>query len=279
MNNQITGMAYSNQVRFLINDTTDVINQMASKLKTSPVATAAIGRTASITSLMGAMEKDKVEISVTINGDGPIGKIIAISDQEGHIRATCENPYVNIPKKPNGKLDVSSCVGQGHVNIVKIFNGFDPYTSQTNIIDGEIANDFAHFFVKSEQIPTAISAGVLVDVDHKVIGAGALIVQVLPNTPESVIVKLEAAFSKLGNLSAQIKDSSLKEILDNVFDEDYEILGETLVDYKCACSEEKYINAMRMLNADELESIKQDQYAQCVCSFCNTTYEIETSKI
>lgn len=273
------GLGFNGEVRFLITDSRELVEELNQINKTSPVAAAALGRSVTITALMGLMLKGDDKLSTTIAGDGPAGKIIAVANGQGHVKATISNPHVDIPLKENGKLDVSGAVGNGYLQVVKDQGLKEPFVGQTELVSGEIAEDYAYYFMKSEQVPTAISAGVLVDVDYSIKAAGALIVQLLPDASEGVIQRLEYVFTELKAMTTLLQTYSLDEILDAVFDGNYEVLQETEIKMVCDCSYEKFENGIRMLAPADIIEVKQDEYADVVCNFCHKEYHIETKNL
>lgn len=273
------GLGFNGEVRFLITDSRELVEELNQINKTSPVAAAALGRSVTITALMGLMLKGDDKLSTTIAGDGPAGKIIAVANGQGHVKATISNPHVDIPLKENGKLDVSGAVGNGYLQVVKDQGLKEPFVGQTELVSGEIAEDYAYYFMKSEQVPTAISAGVLVDVDYSIKASGALIVQLLPDASEGVIQRLEYVFSELKAMTTLLQTYSLDEILDAVFDGKYEVLQETEIKMVCDCSYEKFENGIRMLAPADIIEVKQDEFADVVCNFCHKEYHIETKNL
>ncbi len=273
------GLGFDGQVRFFITDSKQLVEELNQINKTTPVAAAALGRSVTITSLMGLMLKGDDKLSTTINGDGPAGKIISVANGKGEVKATISNPHVDIPLKENGKLDVSGAVGNGYLQVVKDQGLKDPFVGQTELVSGEIAEDYAYYFMKSEQLPTAISAGVLVDVDYTIKAAGALIVQLLPDATEEVIAALEHVFTDLKPMTTLLQSFDLDQILDAVFDGNFEVLQETEVKMVCDCSYEKFEDGIRMLSPKDIIEVKQDEFAEVICNFCHKEYKIETKNL
>ncbi len=281
MNNKVlTGLGFNDEVRFFIVDSKELVDEIAKKNFTTPVCSAAIGRSATITALMGLMLKNDQTVTTILEGDGPAGQIITIANSAGEVRATMNNPQVDIDLKPNGKLDVSGAVGTtGMLKVIKDLQMREPFASTSAIISGEVAEDYTYYFSVSEQIPTAISAGVLVDVDYSIKSAGALIVQVLPNATNETIDKLEKAFNGLKPMTTMLLDMSLEAILEATFADDFRILSEQNVEYKCTCSYEKFLDGVRLLKAEEIAEMKKDETIECVCNFCHEKYNIKTEDI
>ncbi len=273
------GLGFNGEVRFFITDSRELVEELNQINKTSPVAAAALGRSVTITALMGLMLKGNDKLSTTVAGDGPAGKIIAVANGKGEVKATISNPHVDIPLKENGKLDVSGAVGNGYLQVVKDQGLKEPFVGQTELVSGEIAEDYAYYFMKSEQVPTAISAGVLVDVDYSIKAAGALIVQLLPDASEAVIQRLEYVFTELKAMTTLLQTYTLDEILDAVFDGNFEVLQETDIKMVCDCSYDKFENGIRMLAPADIIEVKQDEFADVVCNFCHKEYHIETKNL
>lgn len=279
-NKVLTGLGFNDEVRFFIIDSRELVNELADINQTTPVCSAAIGRSATITAIMGLMLKDQQNVTTILDGQGPAGQIITIADATGKVRATMNNPHVDIPLKANGKLDVSGAVGtNGMLKVIKDLKMKEPFVGSSPIISGEVAEDYTYYFSVSEQLPTAISAGVLVDVDHSIKSAGALIIQLLPNTSEATIDKLENVFKSLKPMTTMLLEMNLEEILNTTFADDYRILSEQNVYYECTCNEDKFLEGLRLLAKDEITDLKTEEEIECVCNFCHTKYQIKTNQI
>ena len=175
---------------------------------TLPVATAALGRTLAAASMMGnALKGDGASVTLQIKGGGPLGKILAVSDNEGNVRGTVDNPAVDIPLRSDGKLDVGSAVGfDGTLTVIRDLNMKEPYVGSVGLLGGEIAEDLAAYFVESEQIPTACGLGVLVDRDQSVLAAGGYLIQLLPGAGEDVITKVEGGIYAAPSVTDMLKE-------------------------------------------------------------------------
>ena len=169
--------------------------------KALPVATAALGRTLAAVSMMGnALKEDGASVTLQIKGGGPLGTLLAVSDNQGNVRGTVDNPVVDLPLRPDGKLDVGAAVGhEGTLTVIRDLNMKEPYVGSVGLLGGEIAEDLAAYFVESEQIPTACGLGVLVDRDQSVLAAGGYLIQLLPGAGEDVIAKVEGSLSLVGS--------------------------------------------------------------------------------
>ena len=254
--------------------------------KTLPVATAALGRTLAAASMMGnALKGDGASVTLQIKGGGPLGKILAVSDNEGNVRGTVDDPAVDIPLRPDGKLDVGSAVGcDGTLTVIRDLNMKEPYVGSVGLLGGEIAEDLAAYFVESEQIPTACGLGVLVDRDQSVLAAGGYLIQLLPGAGEDIITKVEGGVMAAGSVTGLLRENDDPEaILRKVLsDFDLEILEKTPVEYRCYCSRDRMERALISLGPQQLESLIQEQgSAELSCQFCDnvqtfTRQQLET---
>ena len=242
--------------------------------KTLPVATAALGRTLAAASMMGnALKGDGASVTLQIKGGGPLGKILAVSDNEVNVRGTVDNPAVDIPLRPDGKLDVGSSVGcDGTLTVIRDLNMKEPYVGSVGLLGGEIAEDLAAYFVESEQIPTACGLGVLVDRDQSVLAAGGSLIQLLPGAGEDVISKVEGGVMAAGSVTGLLRENDDPEaILRKVLsDFDLDILEKSPVEYRCYCSRERMERALISLGPQQLESLIEEQgSAELRCQFCD----------
>ncbi len=242
--------------------------------KTLPVATAALGRTLAAASMMGnALKGDGASLTLRVQGGGPLGILLAVSDNRGNVRGTVDNPAVDIPLRPDGKLDVGAAVGcDGTLTVIRDLHMKDPYVGSVGLLGGEIAEDLAAYFVESEQIPTACGLGVLVDRDQSVLAAGGYIVQLLPGAGEDVITKVEGGVMAAGSVTGLLSGSAgPEEMLRQVLsDFELEILERTPIEYRCDCSRERMERALISLGPEELRGIINEQGgAELTCRFCD----------
>ena len=243
---------------------------------TTPVATAALGRTLAAASMLGnALKGDGASVTLQIKGDGPLGTILAVSDNEGNVRGKVDDPAVDLPLRPDGKLDVGGAVGKdGMLTVSKDIGLREPYIGSTEIVSGEIAEDVAAYMTDSEQIPAAVGLGVLVDTDCSVAQAGGFIVQLMPGAPEELITKLEDNIFWMDSVTMQLLDGGAEELIKNVLkDLEPEIVEETPVEYRCNCSRERVQQALSTIDNTELEDIiTSGEDIQVSCQFCDTVY-------
>ena len=252
--------------------------------KTLPVATAALGRALSGCSLMGnALKGNGASLTLQIKGGGPLGTVLAVSDPEGNVRGYVVNPAVDLPLRPDGKLDVGAAVGsEGTLTVIKDLHMKEPYVGTVDLLGGEIAEDIAAYFVESEQIPTACGLGVLVDRDQSVKAAGGYLIQLMPGADEDTICKVEGGIMAAPSVSAQLsEDDDPEHLLRTVMsDFDLKILDSTPVEYRCYCSRDRVERALISLGRPELEGILRDQGGcQMTCQFCDAVYDFSAADL
>ncbi len=252
--------------------------------KLLPVGTAALGRTLSAASLMGnALKGAGASLTLQIKGGGPLGTVLAVSDNLGNVRGYVTNPQVDIPLREDGKLDVGGAVGrEGTITVIKDLHMKEPYVGTIDLLGGEIAEDVAAYFVESEQIPTACGLGVLVDRDQSVKAAGGYLIQLLPGATEDTIVKVEGGIMAAGNVSAILaKDDDPEHMLRQVMsDFDLKILETCPVEYRCYCSRQRVERALISLGKDELQQILDEQgHCSMTCQFCDAVYDFSGDEL
>lgn len=252
--------------------------------KTLPVATAALGRTLAAASMMGnALKSDGASLTLQFKGGGPLGTMLAVSDNEGNVRGYVTNPHVDIPLRKDGKLDVGTAVGhEGTLTVIKDLHMKEPYVGTIDLLGGEIAEDVAGYFVESEQIPTACALGVLVDRDQSVKAAGGYLIQLMPGAAEDTIAKVEGGIMAAGAVSAILeKNDDPEAMLRTVMsDFDLKILETCPVEYRCYCSRERVERALISLGRTELEQMLSEQGGcQLTCQFCDAVYEFTAEDI
>ena len=241
----------------------------------TPVATAALGRTLAAASMMGnALKGEGSSVTLQIKGGGPLGTVLAVSDNEGNVRGTVDDPSVDLPLRPDGKLDVGSAVGcDGTLTVIRDLNMKEPYVGSVGLLGGEIAEDLAAYFVESEQIPTACGLGVLVDRDRSVLTAGGYLIQLLPGAGEEIVSRVERGIMAAGSVTALLKaDSDPESLLRRVMpDFELEILEKSPVEYRCYCSRERMEKALISLGPEEMRSLIDEQgSAEMTCRFCDS---------
>ena len=242
--------------------------------RTLPTATAALGRTLAAASMMGnALKGDGASLTLRVQGGGPLGILLAVSDNQGNVRGTVDNPAVDVPLRPDGKLDVGAAVGcQGTLTVIRDLHMKDPYVGSVGLLGGEIAEDLAAYFVESEQIPTACGLGVLVDRDQSVLAAGGYLIQLLPGAGEDVVAKVEGGVMAAGSVTGLLSggagpEEMLRQVLS---DFELEILECASIEYRCDCSRDRMERALISLGPEELRAIIDEQGgAELTCRFCD----------
>ncbi len=242
--------------------------------RTLPVATAALGRALAAASMMGnALKGEGSSLTLQIRGGGPLGTILAVSDDQGNVRGTVDDPSVDLPLRPDGKLDVGTAVGRdGTLTVIRDLNMKEPYVGSVALLGGEIAEDLAAYFVESEQVPTACGLGVLVDRDQSVLAAGGYLIQLLPGAGDSVAARVEQGVLAAGAVTELLRaDPDPEALLRTVMpDFELEILERTPVEYRCDCSRERMERALISLGPQELRSLIDEQgQAELTCRFCD----------
>ncbi len=259
-------------------NSTDLVYTAKKIHSTSPSATAALGRLLSAGSMMGAQLKDNgASITVRVNGQGPSGAIIAVADSKGNVRGYVENPNCETKHYTDNKINVAAAVGkEGYIDVIRDYGTGEPYSSRTELISGEIAEDITAYYAQSEQIPTACGLGVLIDKsDGEVMLAGGFLAQLLPGADETATDKLEDSLNKLEPMTTMLaKGMSVEEIARTVLSGfEVEIVDEYPVHYVCSCSREKVINSIASLSNAEIKSmIEEDNGAEVSCIFCGKKY-------
>lgn len=265
-------LIFDGQISLSVLDTTDVVNEAIRLHKLTPVCAAALGRTLTVTAFMASQLKGEDErLSVTINGNGAGGKIIAAADSKLNVRGAIDNPTVDLPLKANGKLDVGGVVGNsGYITVVKNLGLKEPYVGRSELVSGEIGEDFAAYYAYSEQQPTAIAVGVLIK-NEKCIGAGGVIIQPLPDCAEENLVKAENLVNKFSDVSKQISETGVEGIIEKYF-KGYDFNAFD-VRYKCNCSDEYVRKVLITLGEKELyDAIEKDGKIEVCCQFCDKKY-------
>ena len=244
---------------------------------------AALGRALTAVSIMGSMLKsDDDLVTIKIKGDGPGKGLIVTGDSKARVKGYPFNPMVDIPLKPNGKLDVQNALGEGSLTVIKDMGLREPYVGQIPLVSGEIAEDLTYYFAKSEQTPSAVSLGVLVDRDYSIKQAGGFIIQVMPNADENIINSLETKLATIKPFTTLLEEGNTIEDILNILLGDFgvNILDKIPVKFYCNCSKERVEKALISIGKDELETIiKEDKKATLHCHFCNKDYEFNENDL
>lgn len=279
----VRGIAADGQIRAFAAVTTQTVETAREDHNTSPVATAALGRLLTAAGMMGAMMKgEKDVLTLQIKADGPLGGITVTADSQGNVKGYVGNPQVLLHANAKGKLDVAKAVGQGFLNVIKDMGLKEPYSGQTMLQTGEIAEDLTYYFATSEQVPSSVGLGVLMERDNTVRQAGGFIVQLMPFAQEETIAKLEANLSKITSVTALLDQGDgpedlLRRLLGNL---DLEITDHLPVRFHCNCSKERVEKALISIGSKELqEMIDEGKPVELNCHFCNTNYSFTVEEL
>lgn len=277
-------LAYEGRISVICANTTEMVEEARKIHDMSPVVTAAFGRLLTITSIMATeMKGNKDKLTVQLKGNGPIGVMIATANNKPVVKGYVTNPVVELPLNEDGKLDVSGAVGyEGYINVVKDIGLKDPYIGISPLVSGEIAEDFANYFVHSEQRNSAVALGVLVD-KNGVRASGGYLINPMPDATEEDISKVEQAIFKAGAMSKMLDQNlTLEEIAKRITgDENVEIIEDSIKpEFKCDCSKEHMEDALMTIGKKELEDIiEKEGKAELVCHFCNKNYQFDKEEL
>ncbi len=275
-------MTRDGSARAIVMDSTAIVNEAIRIHGTTPTASAALGRLLTATSMLGSLMPEKEEtLTFGINGEGSIGKLIAISDYYGNVRGYIDNPLANPPLKPNGKLDVGGAIGGGLLYVIRDSGSGEPQTGMIRLRSGEIAEDIAGYYAESEQIPTLCALGVLVDTDYTCKAAGGVIIQLMPFPDDETVRKIEENAASLSNVSGLIDSGlSLEEIMEIALRGiDYDPYDVIDTDYLCNCSRERMLRGILTLGRKDIMEMLDEQEAEgkersltAECRFCRKAY-------
>ncbi|WP_163853012.1 Hsp33 family molecular chaperone HslO [Paenibacillus elgii] len=271
----IRATAYEGKVRAFAVRTTGIVEELRRRHQTTPTATAALGRTATAALMMGIMLKGEEKLTVQVKGGGPIGQIVADSNAHGEVRGYVDNPSVELPLNQIGKLDVAGAVGtDGFLYVIKDLGLKEPYRGSIPIVSGELGEDFTYYFAKSEQTPSAVALGVLVDVDYTVKAAGGFIIQLLPGLTDDEISQIEKELAALPSITSLLdRGDRLEDILATLLPGAEVLERRDDIRFQCKCSRERVEQTLISLGRDELQEIlEEDGKAEIVCHFCNEAY-------
>ena len=271
----------SGQVRVMLCETTKTVQRCADIHESTPVCTAALGRLATGTIMLGMMMKGSDEsVTVTIKGDGPIGTMVAVADH-GYVRVCADHPQIEMPLREDGKLDVGRVVGHnGRMSVIKDLGLKKNYIGQSELVSGEIAMDFANYFTVSEQQPSLVALGVLAN-GNIVLKAGGLLIQPMPGCPDEIIDQLELRSPMFADISREMTFAPITQLCEDWFrGMEPKILDRSPLGYRCGCSRERMEKALISLGRDDLRSIADDgKGAELVCHFCRSKYFFSTEEL
>ena len=273
--------AITKGVRVYAAVTTDLVNAAIRRHDCYPVAAAALGRTMTGALLLAANLKNKEALTVNIRGDGPLKNITADAVPEGFVRGYVANPHVELPLNDRGKLDVGGGVGQGLVTVTRFTGLREPMRGSSEIVTGEIAEDLTNYLYVSEQTPSSIGLGVLVDTDFSAKAAGGFIIQPMPDADEETISRLEENLQKLRPVTTMIDEGKdAREIILEIMNGfEMEFLTTTDLAFRCQCSKERLEDVLLNLNHDDMESLIADGQAEVCCHFCGEKYHFTREEL
>lgn len=272
----VKALAYDGQIRAFATRTTETVNEAQRRHYTWPTASAALGRSMTASVMLGAMLKGEEKLTIKINGGGPLGTILVDANAKGEVRGYVSNPQTHFDLNEQGKLDVRRAVGtEGTLTVSKDIGLQHPYVGQVPIISGELGDDFTHYIVTSEQTPSSVGVGVIVNPDNTILASGGFMIQLMPGTDEKVISQLEQRLTEIPTISNMVRAGLTPEdILDEVLGkENVKALDTMPVNFQCQCSRERIHNAIQGLGSAEIEDIiVTEGQAEAQCHFCNETY-------
>ncbi|MEY8445836.1 Hsp33 family molecular chaperone HslO [Enterococcus ratti] len=273
----IKALAYDGYVRAYAVQATDTVAQAQERHNTWHTSSAALGRTLIGGLLLGATLKGEDKLTIRIQGNGPAKGIVVDANAKGEVKGYIQNPHLSLPLNEAGKIDVRGVVGtQGMFSVTKDLGLKEPFSGQTPIVSGEIAEDFTYYLAVSEQIPSAVGLSVLINTDDRIKTAGGFMIQIMPGADEETINNIEKQLNTTPRVSTLLDEGlTPEEILKGLLGtKDLNILEKISVQFKCDCSKEKFGEAIVALGAEEIQSmIEEDHGAEAVCSFCNNKYE------
>lgn len=278
----LKALACNEHVRIYICSSTNLVEEARKRFDMWPTSAAALGRVLTVGSMMGSMLKTKDEqLTIRINGGGPIGTILVDAYSDGHVRGFVSDPHILLQCNDTGKLAVGTAVGKdGYLEVIKDMKMKENWSGTVALQSGEIGDDFAYYFTASEQTPSAVSVGVLVDTDNSIISAGGMIIQMLPDAEEEDIVKVENIVSNMKHMSTLIQEyDSLEDILKDLFD-DVKILTGQDIEFRCKCDRATMKRVLTTLSKEERKAmIEEDHGCEITCNFCGEKYQFSEEEL
>lgn len=283
-NNQdviVRGMAMDGKVRVFAALSTTIVEELRARHDTWPTATAALGRAVTAGAMMGSMLKGEEKLTIQVRGDGPLGQIVVDANATGEVRGYVTEPHIDLPLNEKGKLDVAGAVGrEGLLYVTKDLGMKEPYRGTSPIVSGELAEDFTYYFSTSEQTPSAVALGVLVNPDYSVRAAGGFILQLLPGLKDSEITLIEQKLASLAQVTTLIdQGAGPEDILHQLFDS-VQIYERSPIQFSCTCSQDRVEKTLISLGKDEIDALIDELgRAEVVCHFCNEKYILEKAEL
>ncbi len=281
--NTLVKMLLNDEISIIACDTTQIVERAAQIHGTFPVCTAALGRTLTAATIMATgLKSEDFLLTININGGGPAGTVLATADANGNVKGCIGNPHVDLPATEAGKLDVSGAVGKdGLVTVVRDMGLKEPYVGSTQIISGEIAEDIANYYLKSEGISSIVYLSVWVDIDLSIVTAGGVFITPLPGASEQSLQQVEDRVGDIANYALMLMSMSPEEAMKKTFDGlNLKTLQTTHPEYLCDCSAKRLERVIISLGKDEItDMIEKDGSAEIVCRFCNTKYQFNKEKL
>lgn len=270
----------SETIKISVAITSDVVEEAAKIHKLSKTTSAALGRVLTAAAIIGSWQKnEKDSITLSIKGNGAVGSIVATCKNDGFVKGYVTNPQADLPiRESDGKIDVAGIVGDGNLTLTIDTGMKKPYTGTVNLTTGEIAEDLAVYFLQSDQVPSAVGLGVLIDVDYSIKAAGGFIIQLMPDASEEQISKLEENLKGLPSVTSILDEYHDAEKLIEILmkDVDFKILEKREIAYKCNCYREKVEDAIVSVGPKEIEEIlREEKKAEVSCYFCDKVYNFE----
>jgi molecular chaperone Hsp33 len=285
-NYMVRATAYDGLVRAFAIESTSVVEELKDRHGTDPVVTAALGRLATGTLLLGFMHKEAGQlVTVRVQGDGPAGTLLATANNQGDVRGLVANPRPDVEQVRNGKLNVSGAVGtSGHLTVTRDLGMRQPYSSTVEIVSGEVGEDLASYLVQSEQVPSAVGIGVFVRADGTVEAAGGYIVQLMPGITDEDAITIENVIRDLPHPTTMLRQGDAPEdMLQRIFPDGFDVLDRAAVRFYCPCSRERAERALMLLGPAELENIligdADRGHTETICQFCTATYHFSPAEI
>ena len=279
----IISYAYDKTVRIYASTTTNLVEEARQIHGTWPTASAAFGRFLTASAMMGLMYKPGERLTLRIKGNGPIGSMLVEANNHGEVRGEIMNPnvYLKYEDGPKaGKLNVGAAVGKGFLFVTKDLNMKEYFTSSSELQSGEIGDDFTYYFVMSEQVPSSVGLGVLVNIDQTILASGGYILQLMPGIKEETIVKLENILKTIKPMSTLINEGKTPEDITSILsDGNFQKLSAHELKYQCSCSKDGFARSLSALEDKDLDDLIADGQAEIECHFCHKKYHFDATEL